>query len=219
MSVAADATALALAEERVLVAALRAGDERAFAQLVELYHSSLLRVARTYVRTAALAEEVVQETWVGVIRGLDRFRGDASLKTWIFRILANQAKTRALREARSVPFSSLTGDDEDGPSVDESRFLSLDHPDWPGHWAGAPVSWRELPEERLVAGETLGRLREAIDGLPPKQRQVITLRDVEGWSADEVCALLGLSEGNQRILLHRARSKVRAALESYLAAD
>jgi RNA polymerase sigma-70 factor (ECF subfamily) len=213
------AAATVVADERQLLAALRAGDEQAFAQLVHVYHGSLVRAARTYVRTAALAEEVAQDTWLAVIRGLDRFRGDASLKTWIFRILANQAKTRALREARSVPFSSIAGDDEDGPAVDESRFLSLDHPDWPGHWAGAPASWRELPEERLVAGETLGRLREAIDGLPAKQRQVITLRDVEGWSADEVCALLGLSEGNQRILLHRARSKVRAALESYLAAD
>jgi len=203
-------------DERRLIAALRTGDEQAFGQLLDTYHTSLLRVARTYVRTPALAEEVVQETWVAVIRGLDRFRGESSLKTWIFRIMANQAKTRAVREQRSIPFSALV-DDLDEPAVPEDRFLPEDHPRWPGHWSSPPASWRELPEERLLAGETLGRVRDAIEGLPSMQRQVITLRDVDGWSAEEVCELLDLSEGNQRVLLHRARSKVRAALEEYLA--
>jgi RNA polymerase sigma-70 factor (ECF subfamily) len=215
VSVAAEAAGPALAEERRLVAALRAGDEEAFAQLVDRYHASLLRVARTYVRTPAHAEEVVQDTWLGVIRGLDRFRGESSVKTWLFRILVNQAKTRALRESRSVPFSSLAGDDGE-PVVDEDRFLPAEHPEWPGHWVSAPARF-DLPEERLLAGETLGLVRETIDALPPRQQQVITLRDVEGWSAEEVCGLLGLSDANQRILLHRARSKVRAALEVHLA--
>jgi RNA polymerase sigma-70 factor (ECF subfamily) len=202
--------------ERDLLEALRAGDEEAFAQLVELYHSSLIRLARTYVRSTAVAEEVVQETWLGVLRGLERFRGESSVKTWLFRILTNQAKTRAVREARSVPFSAL-GDESEG-AVDESRFLPDDSP-WAGNWAAAPASWRELPEERLLAAETLDRVKQAIEGLAPTQRQVITLRDVEGWSAEDVCELLGLSEGNQRILLHRARSKVRTALERYFDRD
>src|SRR5947207_15399396 len=133
-------------DERALLEALRAGDEQAFAELVDLYHSTLLRVARTYVRSAAVAEEVVQETWLGVLRGLDRFRGDSSVKTWIFRILANQAKTRAVRESRSLPFSAF--DDDGEGAVDESRFLADDHPQWPGHWAAAPASWREPPAER-----------------------------------------------------------------------
>jgi RNA polymerase sigma-70 factor (ECF subfamily) len=211
-----EAPALPL-DERDLIEALRAGDEQAFAQLVELYHSSLVRVARTYVRSAAVAEEVVQETWLGVLRGLDRFRGESSVKTWVFRILTNQAKTRAVRESRSIPFSALAGDDDGEAAVDESRFLPDDHPHWPGHWASAPASWRELPEERLLAAETRGRVQKAIDRLSPMQQQVITLRDVEGWAAEEVCELLGLTDANQRILLHRARSKVRAALEGYLA--
>jgi RNA polymerase sigma-70 factor (ECF subfamily) len=121
-----------------------------------------------------------------------------------------------VRESRSIPFSALAGEDADDPTVDETRFLPGDHPQWPGHWASAPVSWRELPEERLLATETLSRVQKAIDRLSPTQKQVITLRDVEGCSADEVCELLGLTDANQRILLHRARAKVRAALEGYL---
>ncbi len=205
-------------DDRELCAALRRGDEAAFAQLVSRYHAPLRRLALTYVRSAAVAEEVVQETWLGVIRGIGSFEERASLKTWIFRILANTAKTRAQREARTVPLSALAplSDDEDGPAVDPDRFLDQQHERWPGHWASPPSRWDELPEEHLVGRETLDTLRRAIDALPPAQRQVIVLRDVEGWEAEEVCTLLGLSEGNQRVLLHRARSKVRQALEDRL---
>ncbi len=205
-------------DDRELCAALRRGDEAAFAQLVSRYHAPLRRLALTYVRSAAVAEEVVQETWLGVIRGIGSFEERASLKTWIFRILANTAKTRAQREARTVPLSALAplSDDEDGPAVDPDRFLDQQHERWPGHWASPPSRWDELPEEHLVGRETLDTLRRAIDALPPAQRQVIVLRDVEGWEAEEVCTLLGLSEGNQWVLLHRARSKVRQALEDRL---
>jgi RNA polymerase sigma-70 factor, ECF subfamily len=201
-------------DERELLAALRNGDEQAFASLVERYHGSLVRVAQTFVRDRAVAEEVAQDAWLGVIRGLAKFRGDSSLKTWIFKILTNRAKDRAVRERRTIPLSDLEFDDA-GPSVDPSRFLDDDHPLWPGHWSSAPASWADLPEERLLAGETMARIEAAIETLPPVQRQVITLRDVDGWSSEEVRTLLDLSEANQRVLLHRARSKVRAALETY----
>jgi RNA polymerase sigma-70 factor, ECF subfamily len=201
-------------DERELCAALRRGDEAAFTQLVSQYHAPLRRLALSYVRTAAVADEVVQETWLGVIRGLDSFEGRSSLKTWIFRILANTAKTRAERESRTVPLSAIApGDDEDELAVDPSRFLDQQQARWPGHWASPPARWDELPEEHLVGQETLDVLASAIEALPPVQRQVIVLRDVEGWDAHEVCELLNLSETNQRVLLHRARSKVRQALE------
>src|SRR5438034_3118098 len=177
----------------------------------------MLRVAQMYVRTRAVAEEVVQETWIGVIRGIDSFEGRSSLKTWIFRILTNTAKTRAEREARTVPLSALApSEHEDEPAVDPSRFLDQQHARWPGHWASPPPRWNELPEEHLAGRETLDSLKSAIEALPPAQRQVIVLRDIEGWGADEVCELLNLSEANQRVLLHRARSKVRQALEEQL---
>jgi RNA polymerase sigma-70 factor, ECF subfamily len=207
---------IATPEDLRTVAALRDGDERVFRELVERYHASLIRVALMYVRTRAVAEEVVQDTWIGVLRSLPRFEGRSSLRTWIFRILANQARTRARREARSVPFSSLAGVDDDSPAVDPDRFLAADHPAFPGHWATPPRSWAALPEEALLAGETRARVLAAIDALPAAQRTVILLRDVEGWSSDEVCDLLEISEGNQRVLLHRARAKVREALEEYL---
>jgi RNA polymerase sigma-70 factor (ECF subfamily) len=197
-----------------LVEALRAGDERAFMELVDRYGASMLRLAMMYVKSRAVAEEVVQDAWVGVLRGIDRFEGRSSLKTWIFRILTNTAKTRAQREGRSVPFASLAGDDE--PAVDPDRFLPPDHPTWPGHWATPPSGWYGQPEERLVGRETLAVIARAIDALPPAQREVITLRDLEGWSSEETCNALGLTETNQRVLLHRARSNVRTALEEYL---
>jgi RNA polymerase sigma-70 factor (ECF subfamily) len=210
-------TAVAVHDDERLCDALRRGDEQAFAELVGRYHTSLVRVAMLYVRNAAVAEEVAQETWLGVLGGLDRFERRSSLKTWIFRILTNRAKTRAERESRTVPFSALARDDEDaGPAVEPDRFLDASHPTWPGHWASPPESWAGVPEGRLLAGETRDVIREAIKALPPMQAQVIALRDVEGWSAPEVCALLEISEANQRVLLHRARSKVRAALERYL---
>jgi RNA polymerase sigma-70 factor (ECF subfamily) len=203
-------------EEQRLVLALKAGDEQAFAELLERHHGALVRLANTFVRDRAVAEEVVQETWLAVIKGLGNFRGESSLKTWIFRILTNRAKTRAVRERRTVPFSALEAD-IDEPNVDPDRFLDPSHPQWPGHWASPPANWRALPEERLLAGETRELIQSVIAELPPPQQRVITLRDVEGWDSNEVCELLRVSEGNQRVLLHRARSKVRAALEVHFA--
>ena len=197
-----------------LVAALRAGDEAAYARIVREWHGSLLRVARIFVPTRAVAEEVVQETWLRVLGALDRFEGRSSLKTWVFRILVNTAKTRAQREGRVVPFSALHDPARvPEPAVDPGRFLPDDHERHPGGWASPPP---ELPEERLLAAETRERIAAAIEALPASQRAVISLRDVEGWSADEVRNALDLSEVNQRVLLHRARSKVRSALEEYL---
>jgi RNA polymerase sigma-70 factor (ECF subfamily) len=198
-------------EELSLVSALREGDEAAFLQLVGRYHGSMLRVARVFVQSAAVAEEVVQETWLAVLEGVSRFEGRSALRSWIFRILANRARTRAQREARTQPFSSL--EEDDGPTVDPARFLPEDHPQWPGHWSAPPSPWADA---RLMAAETLALAQRAIDALPPKQKQVIVLRDVEGCSPEEVCEALGLSDGNQRVLLHRARAAVRAALESHL---
>ena len=203
--------------DEVLLAALRRGDEAAFVALVERYNPLMLRVALTHVRSRAVAEEVVQESWMGVLSGLGRFEGRSSLKTWIFRILTNRAKTRGERESRCTPFSALGGDDgDDGPAVDPDRFLPASHPRWPGHWASPPADWRTVPDERLLAGETLEHLARAIDDLPARQQQVLVLRDVEGWDSDEVCAALGLTEGNQRVLQPRARARVRRSLAPYL---
>lgn len=204
-------------DEAQLIAALRAGDESAFERLIDRYHSSLLRVAMMYVASRAAAEDVVQETWVGVLQGLSRFEGRSSLKTWIFRILTNRAKTRGQRENRSVPFSELGGADGDAgePAVDPARFWPPGHED-AGWWVSYPRSWEHEPEQRLLTQETQGVIQRAIDALPASQREVITLRDVEGWSSEEVCNILEISETNQRVLLHRARSKVRRALEQYL---
>jgi RNA polymerase sigma-70 factor (ECF subfamily) len=204
-------------EERQLITRLREGDEAAFMQLVKQYGPSMQRVARLYVKTQAVAEEVVQEAWLGVLNGINRFEGRSSLKTWIFRILTNIAKTRAEREGRSLPFSSLSdGDLEPGESaVDADRFLP-DGDRWGSHWASSPRRFDELPEARLLSNETLGLVQEVVDRLPEAQRTVLTLRDIIGCSSEEVCDTLELSEVNQRVLLHRARSKVRQALEAYL---
>ena len=173
----------------------------------------MVRVAQIYVSRRDIAEEVVQEAWVGVLRGLERFEGRSSLKTWLFRIVTNLAKTRAVREGRTIPFSALrTPESVPEPAVEPERFRRPDDPRWPGHWASKPTEW---PEEQLLENETLERIGSAIDALPDTQRAVITLRDVEGWSAEEVCNALEVSETNQRVLLHRARSKVRGALEQY----
>ena len=200
-----------------LVAALRAGDEEAFADVVREWHAGLLRVARIFTPSRAVAEEVVQETWLRVLGALDRFEGRSSLKTWVFRILVNTAKTRAQREGRSIPFSALQ-DPARVPeaAVEPERFLADDHPHHPGGWASPP---RELPEDRLIAAETRELIAQAIEALPANQRAVISLRDVEGWSSDEVRNALDLSEVNQRVLLHRARARVRQALEDYLAPE
>jgi len=199
-----------------LLARLRVGDEEAFMTLVDKYGPLMLRIALTPVRTRAVAEEVVQEAWLGVLQGLDRFEGRSSLKTWILRIVANRARTRGEREARSVPLSSLGPDaGEDEPAVDPDRFMPADHPMYPGGWSIPPHSWARMPEEKLLAAESLQQVRAAIDKLPPRQQEVIVLRDVEGWEPEEVSQALGLTPGNQRVLLHRARSKVRADLEHY----
>jgi RNA polymerase sigma-70 factor (ECF subfamily) len=204
--------AVAASQDDALIAALRAGDERAFVQLLDAYGAGMRRFALSIVRNAAVADEVVQEAWLGVLRGLDRFEGRASLKTWIFRIVANTAQTRAEREARSIPFSTFAGEvGDDEPSVDPSRFRNPQHP---GGWTRFPEPWDDLE-----ARETRGVIAAAIEQLPSGQRLVISLRDVEGWSSEEVCNVLELSESNQRVLLHRARSKVRAALEHHLEAE
>jgi RNA polymerase sigma-70 factor (ECF subfamily) len=202
-------------EEMRLVDGLRAGDESAFVELMRMYGASMLRVAQLYVRSRAVAEDVVQETWLAVFKGIGRFEGRSSLKTWLFRILTNTAKTRAVREARSVPFSALGSEDDDGASVDPDRFLGPDER-FPGHWSSPPSSWAGEPEQRLVAAETLDVIKREIDKLPPAQALVITMRDIDGFSSEEVCNALDISETNQRVLLHRARTKVRRALEDYL---
>ena len=207
-----------LPEDACLVAALRRGDEAAFALLLDTYQATMVRLALLYVASYAVAEEVVQETWLEVFRGLERFEARSSLKTWIFRILTNVAKTRGQREARSVPFATLGDADDDPaePAVAPERFRAS--APWAGGWVSAPQSWEDLPEERFLSAETRGRIAQAIAALAPAQRAVITLRDVEGWTAEEVCSVLGVSAANQRVLLHRARSKVRGVLEQYFAA-
>jgi RNA polymerase sigma-70 factor, ECF subfamily len=202
--------------DAALLAALRRRDPDTFAQVVDAWSPMMLRVARSHVSTDASAEEVVQDAWLGVIRGLDRFEGRSSLRTWVFRILVNTAKTRGVREARTVPWSSLgPEDDEQGPTVDPDRFRGPDDP-YPRHWTpeGAPRPWAG-PEGAVLAAEVRKLLAEALDVLPPRQRSVVSLRDVHGLDADEVCDLLNLTQANQRVLLHRGRARVRAALEDY----
>jgi RNA polymerase sigma-70 factor (ECF subfamily) len=202
-----------MTEDHELVQRLRDGDESAFVELIDRYGATMLRVAQMYVRDRASAEEVVQETWLAVLKGIDRFEERSSLKTWLFRILTNRAKTRGQRDGRMVPFSALAGaSDEPDPSVDPDRFFGPDSPH-PGAWAAPPVAW---PQEKLLESETLGVIEMAIDELPEAQRDVILLRDVDGWTPMEVSDALGITDGNQRVLLHRARSRVRAALERYL---
>ena len=196
-------------DQLLLLDGLRAGDEAAFATLVRLHGPAMLRVAQLYVRSRAVAEEVVQDAWIGVLDGVGRFEGRSSLKTWIFRILANKAKTRAAREARTIPFSTL---DPGEPAVDPDRFRGPEDR-YPGHWASPPSS---LPEERLLESETLSLVEREIDKLPPAQALVVTMRDVKGFDSEEVCNALDISETNQRVLLHRARSKLRNALEDYM---
>ena len=209
-------TARASPDDVSLVEMLRNGDESAFVSLVERYQTTMLHLALIYIPERAVAEEIVQEAWVGVLEGLNRFKGRSSLKTWIFRILTNCAKTRAVRERRSVPFSSLsdTDGDLDEPAVDPDRFLPADS-QTPGHWASLPANWNDMPENRLLSEETMACILSATEALPPSQQAVITLHDIEGWAAEEICNVLAISETNQRVLLHRARSKVRRALEQY----
>ena len=201
------------AEEVELLARLRAGDERAFEALVNRHYGRMLAVARTYVGSRAVAEEVVQEAWLGVLKGLEGFEGRSSLATWLMRIVVNIAKTRGVREARSVPFASLAPKGEDA-AVEPERFRGPGDA-FPGHWRAYPANWNSVPEDVLHERDTLRVAMDAIAKLPPAQRTVMTMRDVQGCGADEVCAALEVSDGNQRVLLHRARSRVRAALERH----
>ncbi|MCC7363094.1 MAG: RNA polymerase sigma factor [Dehalococcoidia bacterium] len=178
----------------------------------------MVRVAQSFVRDHETAEEVAQETWLGFLKGLDRFEGRSSLKTWLFGILANIARTRGVRENRSVPFSAIQGDDPEGPTVAADRFFPAGHPS-AGAWSSIPDDWEAIPEHRLLANETRATIDSAIAGLSDLQRAVIELRDIAGWSSEEVCNVLSISETNQRVLLHRARAKVRLALETYLRAS
>ena len=204
------------AEDGELVERLRQGDEQAFAHLVSGWSPVMLRVARGHVSTDASCEEVVQETWMAVIRGLDGFEGRSSLRTWVFRILTNLAKTRGVREARSVPLSSWAPQEDSGPTVDPDRFRGPDD-QYPHNWTpvGKPTPWEPGPEQSAVAAETRQLLGRALGGLPERQRAVVTLRDVHGLSSEEVCEALQLSPENQRVLLHRGRAKLRGVLEDY----
>lgn len=221
MPSATPTTTVVTADEQALVAALRQGDEAAFEALLDRHHGAMVALALHYVRDRAVAEEVAQETWLAVLRGIDRFEGRAALKTWIFQILVNRAKTRGVRESRTVPLSALETPDLDGAdaAVAADRFLPADHAQWPGHWASAPQRWDVDPEASLLSGELRGWIEQAIAALPESQRLIITLRDVQGWSPEEVCERLGITDGNQRVLLHRARARVRSLLEQHLSAN
>lgn len=203
-------------DERELVAQLRTGDEDAFRVLIDRYDPLLRRLARRYVATDAAADEVVGDTWLGVVRGIDRFEGRSSLKTWIVRILMNVARTRGVRDKRTVPFSSLTNPDDEGaePTIAPDRFRPAGDP-YPGHWRSFPTRWHDQPEVRALGAETLAVVRDALDRLPPAQQTVVRLRDLEGWTSAEVCNALDLTETNQRVLLHRGRARLRTALEEH----
>jgi len=197
-------------DDQALVERLRAGDEKAFAALVDGWSGWMLRLAREHVPTPGVAEEVVQDTWLAVLEGLDRFRGESALRTWVYRILVNQAKRRGVRERRTVPFASLAPAGE-GPTVDPTRFQGAGEPH-PGGWRQFPDEW---PEQVALTREVHEVVTVALAELPPRQRIVVMLRDLDGHTADEVCVLLDISAGNQRVLLHRGRAVVRAHLESY----
>jgi RNA polymerase sigma-70 factor (ECF subfamily) len=199
-----------------VLARLRAGNEAAFAELVDRWSPAMLRIARVYVATTQSAEDAVQDAWLGVIQGLPRFEGRSSLRTWVFTILVNQARRRGAREARTVPLSDLSRDDDTGPTVDPDRFQGPDDAH-PGGWkpTARPVSWEGHPEGRALAGEALRLLESALTMLPPRQRTVVTLRDVQGLTAEEACEVLGVTPQNQRVLLHRGRAALRKTLEDY----
>ncbi len=198
-------------QEKNLVEALRAGDERAFEGLLEQLSTSMLGLARSILSDREMAEDVVQETWLAVIRGLERFEGRSSLKTWIFSILINVARTRAKRERRTIAFSSLS---EIESPVDKLAAAAERFSDDRHAWMSPPRRWKQTPEDGLLSREAVTMIRKALQSMPPRQAEVVTLRDIEGWSAEEVRQVLGLTEANQRVLLHRGRTKVRKALES-----
>ena len=204
-------------DEAALVQRLRDGEEAAFADLIDRYHRGMVRLATLYVRDRDAAEEVTQEAWMGVLRGLERFEARATLKTWIFRILVNCAKTRATRDRRTIPFSAVWDADAEPfePAVEPERFRPVGE-QYAGGWVSFPRSWGDLPDQRALSGEVREQIRAAMETLPPSQREVVLLRDVQGWSSEEVCNVLQVSESNQRVLLHRGRSRLRRALERYL---
>jgi RNA polymerase sigma-70 factor (ECF subfamily) len=204
-------------DESRLVAGLREGDETTFTELIEMHGEAMLRIATGMVASPALAEDVVQETWLAVFTGIHRFERRSSVRTWIFRILMNTANTHRMRDARSIPFADLRRElSIDQHAVEPERFLGGGDGRGRGRWSAAPQSWNEEPEARLLSGETFDVIRRTIDTLPPGQRAVVILRDVQGWNPDEVSEALGVSRGNQRVLLHRARGRLRAALESWM---
>ena len=203
-----------------LVGALRSGDEAAFQHLLTTWSRSMLRLARSFVSTEASAEEVVQDTWLAVLQGIDRFEGRCTLRTWVYRILVNTAKKRAVREHRTVPLTALSSYDDQGPTVDPGAFRGPDE-QYTGGWRVFPTPWHgsdaeESTEQKILTGEVRGQLRAALDALPDRQRVVVTLRDVLGHSSDEVCEMLDLTMANQRVLLHRGRARMRALLDVYL---
>jgi RNA polymerase sigma-70 factor (ECF subfamily) len=208
----------AAATEDHLVAALRAGDAETFAELVTSWSASMLRLARTHVPTDASAQDAVQETWLAVLRGLSGFEGRSTLRTWVFRILVNTAKARGIRESRVTPVADFA--DDGGPTVDPARFRGPGDR-WHRHWtpAGEPQPWHGDPAQGALRAEVRELLDAALRALPPRQRAVVVLRDVEGFTAEEVREVLGLTAENQRVLLHRGRAKVRAELEAYYRDD
>jgi RNA polymerase sigma-70 factor (ECF subfamily) len=203
-------------DESGLIAALREGDEVIFAQLVDQYTPAMLRVARSYAPTHQIAEEVVQETWIALLKGISRFEGRSSLRTWLFAVVINIAKQRGVRERRDADaqIAALTGG-----TVDPARFRAADDPMWPGHWKERqePAAFPDTPEGSVLADELITFARRELDKLPERQRMVVSLRDLLGFDSSEVCELLNISLANQRVLLHRGRAAVRQALENYLA--
>jgi RNA polymerase sigma-70 factor (ECF subfamily) len=196
-------------DDEAFLRALREGDEQVVSELVDRWSQMMLRLALSRVESRAVAEEVVQDAWLTVLRSLDRYERRSTLRTWVLGIVVNLARSRARAERREVPLSS-----ESEPSVDQRRFLPATHPRWPHHWSIEPAAWR-TPEDELLAGETRKIILDAIDALPPAQREVIVLRDIEGMPSTDACNILGLNDTHQRVLLHRARSRVRSALERY----
>ena len=196
--------------DQALLKSLREGDERVFAALVERWSGVMLRLALTRVESRTVAEDVVQDAWLTVLRSVDRFEGRSAFRTWVLGIVINVARSRARAERREIPLSVELED----CSVPSERFLPVDHARWPRHWAVPPIQWL-TPEDDMLAGETRTVILDAIDALPSAQREVLVLRDIEGLGAEEVCNVLGLSSTNQRVLLHRGRSRVRHALERY----
>lgn len=203
------------ARDQKVLAAARAGDEESFAALVDECQPLMTRLAQSFMPSSAVAEEVVHDAWLGVLRGLDGFEGRSTLRAWVLRTLVNCATAREEADRRAVAFAS-PGEHAGGPAVDPDRFLPADHPTFAGHWAAAPSSWDGDPEVRLLGDEVAGLLREAIEALPAGQRAVVSLRDVHGWSSQEVCDALGVTAVHQRMLLHQARSSLRRTLEVHL---